>query len=61
MSITPERRDVQEARRALDESQAKAAVTDGIIEEARAALDIVRAHRERNHYVEKFRTIIRGV
>jgi hypothetical protein len=60
MMTSPEERETEEARQALLATRASASVTAGIIEEARSALDVVRAHREANHYTEKFRSIIRG-
>ncbi|MDQ2690358.1 MAG: hypothetical protein M3Y29_08810 [Chloroflexota bacterium] len=48
------------ARKALAESRRSSAKADRLIADTRAALDAVRASRERNHFADKFRAIIRG-
>lgn len=65
MSTAPDRHDDprigrSEARMALDESRASRANAASLIAEARDALNIVKAHTDDNHYVEKFRAILRG-
>lgn len=60
---TPEKtphEETREARRALAETRASTAETAAIIENARAVFGDVRAHRQANHYADKFRAIIRG-
>lgn len=49
-----------EARRALEESQARGRRTAGVIAEASRAFGAIIDHGERNHYTEKARTIMRG-
>ena len=60
---TPDRQphdETRRARRALAETRASTAETAAIIAQAQVAFGAVREHRERNHYVDKFRAIIRG-
>jgi hypothetical protein len=60
---TPEKtphEETRDARRALAETRASTAATAAIIEEARVTFGSVRAHRQANHYADKFRAIIRG-
>lgn len=52
--------DPADARRALHESRANKRQTDKVIADAQQTFSLIRAHREANHYVDKFRAILRG-
>jgi len=62
MTLTPDYQpDPDDARAALEESRQANRRATGLLAEVSASLSIVRAHREANHYTEKFRDIIRGL
>lgn len=46
--------------RALEESQAARRDTRGLLAEAREAFNLIKAHRDANHYADKVRAIFRG-
>lgn len=52
--------DPKAARQALADSQANTYRTLGVVAEAKRAITIVKAHRERNHYIDSMARIMRG-
>ncbi|WOF23856.1 hypothetical protein N8K70_04010 [Microbacterium betulae] len=55
-----EHTDPTRARRALDETRESTARTSEILTDALDVFAAIRAHRERNHYADKLRAIMRG-
>lgn len=63
MTATPVNETTQgreEARRAVAASQRSSRRADTLIAETTAMLGLARAHRESNHFADKFRAIIQG-
>lgn len=50
-----------EAIKALAESEASNRAVDALLADIQKSFDLVRMHRESNHFADKFRAIIQGV
>lgn len=50
----------REAQKALDQSKKAARSDESLIRRSTETFDLIRAHRETNHFADKFRAIIQG-